>query len=75
MVNNLKLAISEHKAYFLKVKIVFEKMQATNLCKNFINIVKNVIIRGIFHVVSCFPLHSMLYHGNFDCFSNSAANI
>ena len=33
---------------------------------------ENVILRGIFHVVSRFPLHFMLYRGNFDCFSNSA---
>ena len=33
----------------------------------------NVIICGIFYVVSCFPLHFMLYRGNLDCFSNSAA--
>ena len=32
---------------------------------------ENVILRGIFHVVSCFPLHFMLYCGNLDCFSNS----
>ena len=32
---------------------------------------ENVILRGIFHVVSCFPLHCMLYRGNLDCFSNS----
>ena len=31
----------------------------------------NVILRGIFHVVSCFPLHFMLYHGNLDYFSDS----
>ena len=24
----------------------------------------------IFHGVSCFPLHFMLYRGNLDCFSN-----
>ena len=30
-----------------------------------------VILRGIFHVVSGFPLHFMLYCGNLDCFSNS----
>ena len=30
----------------------------------------NVILRGIVHVVSGFPLHFMLYRGNFDCFSN-----
>ena len=32
---------------------------------------ENVILRGIFHIVTCFPLHFMLYRGNFDCFSNS----
>ena len=32
---------------------------------------ENVILRGIFHVVSSFPLHFMLYRGNLDCFSNS----
>ena len=31
----------------------------------------NVILRRIFHVVSCFPLHFMLYRRNLDCFSNS----
>ena len=33
---------------------------------------ENVILREIFHVVSGFPLHFMLYPGNLDCFSNSA---
>ena len=32
---------------------------------------ENVILRGIFHVVSGFPLHFMLYRVNLDCFSNS----
>ena len=32
---------------------------------------ENVILRGIFHVVSRFPPHFMLYRGNFDYFSNS----
>ena len=34
---------------------------------------ENVILRGIVHVVlvSCFPLHFMIYRGNFDCFSYS----
>ena len=32
---------------------------------------ENVILRGIFHVVSRFPLHFMFYRGNFDFFSNS----
>ena len=32
---------------------------------------ENVIQRGIFHVVSCFPLHFMLYHGHFNYFSDS----
>ena len=31
----------------------------------------NVILRGIFLVVSCFPKHLMLYNWNLDCFSNS----
>ena len=30
-----------------------------------------MILRGIFHVVSCFPLHFMLYRGNLDCVSIS----
>ena len=30
----------------------------------------NVILRGIFHVVSGCPLHFMLYRGNLDCFSS-----
>ena len=33
----------------------------------------NVILRGIFHVVSGFPLHFMLYRGNLDNFTNSVA--
>ena len=33
---------------------------------------ENVILPGIFHVVSHFPLLFMLYRGNLDCFSNSA---
>ena len=36
---------------------------------------ENVILREIFHVVSCFPLHFMLYHGNLGCFSNSVCII
>ena len=36
---------------------------------------ENVILRGIFHVVSCFPLHFMLYCGNLDCFSNRVSQI
>ena len=32
---------------------------------------ENVIQRGIFHVVSCFPLHFMLYRGNLDYFLDS----
>ena len=31
---------------------------------------ENVILRGIVHVVSGFPLHFMFYRGNLDCFSN-----
>ena len=31
---------------------------------------ENVILRGIFHVVTGFPLHFMLYRGNLDCFSS-----
>ena len=30
-----------------------------------------MILRGIFHVVSCFPLHFMFFRGNFDRFFNS----
>ena len=33
----------------------------------------NVILRGIVHVVSGFPLHFMFYRGNLDCFSNWAS--
>ena len=33
---------------------------------------ENVILSGIFHVVSCFPLHLMLYRGNLDYFLNRA---
>ena len=32
---------------------------------------ENVILRGIFHVVSRFPLRFMLYRDNLDCFFNS----
>ena len=31
----------------------------------------NVILRGIFHVVSCCPLHFMSYRGNLDYFLDS----
>ena len=31
---------------------------------------ENVILRGIVHIVSGFPLHFMFYRGNFECFSN-----
>ena len=34
-----------------------------------------VILRGIVHVVSRFPVHFILYRGNLDCFSNSVARI
>ena len=30
-----------------------------------------MILRGIFHVVSCFPLHFMLYRGNLGYLSDS----
>ena len=30
-----------------------------------------IVLRGIFHVVSCFPLHFMLYRGHVVCFYNS----
>ena len=30
---------------------------------------ENVILRGIFNVVSCFPVHFILYRGNLDYFS------
>ena len=36
---------------------------------------ENVILRGIVHVVSRFPLHFMFYRGNFDSFSNSVCRI
>ena len=36
---------------------------------------ENVILRGIFNVVSGFPLHFMLYRENLDCFSNSACEV
>ena len=32
---------------------------------------ENVILRRIFHGVSCFPLHFMLYRGNLYYFYNS----
>ena len=32
---------------------------------------KNMILCGQVHLVSCFPLHFMLYRGNFDYFSDS----
>ena len=32
---------------------------------------ENLILRGIFHVVSYFPLHFMLYRGNLDYFLHS----
>ena len=34
----------------------------------------NVILHGKFHVVSCFPLHFMLYRGNMDYFSDSVCS-
>ena len=36
---------------------------------------ENVILRGIFHVVSSFPLHFMLYRVILDCFSNSVRRL
>ena len=36
---------------------------------------ENVILRRMFHVVSCFPLHFMLYRENLDCFFNSACEV
>ena len=35
---------------------------------------ENVILRGIFHVVSHFPLHVMLYRGNCDYFWTKCPN-
>ena len=35
--------------------------------------VENIIQRGIFPVVSCFPLHFLLYRGNLVYFSESVA--
>ena len=32
---------------------------------------ENVLLRGIFPVLSCFPLHFLLYRGNLDYFSES----
>ena len=32
---------------------------------------ENVILGGLFHVVSCFSLHFILYRGNLDYFSDS----
>ena len=32
---------------------------------------ENVILCGLFHVVSCFTLHFILYRGNLDYFSDS----
>ena len=36
---------------------------------------ENVILRGIFQVVSGFPLHFMLYRGTLDCFSNTVPGV
>ena len=36
---------------------------------------ENVILRGIVHVVSGFPLHFTLYRGNLDCFFNNVDEI
>ena len=36
---------------------------------------ENVILRGIFHVVSSFPLHFILYRGNFDSFLDSVPHM
>ena len=36
---------------------------------------ENVILRGIVHVVSRFPLHFMLYRGNLDYFSDSVHSV
>ena len=36
---------------------------------------ENEILRGIFHVVSGFPLHFMLYRGNLDYFLDSAIGV
>ena len=35
---------------------------------------ENVILRGIFYVASCFPLHFKLYRENLDYFSDSVDN-
>ena len=34
-----------------------------------------MILRGIFHVLSRFPLHFMLYRGNLDYLSNSVEHV
>ena len=36
---------------------------------------ENVILRGIFHVVSSFPLHFILYRGNFDSLLDSVPHM
>ena len=36
---------------------------------------ENVILRGIFHAVSRFPLHFIYYRGNLDYFLDSTVNI
>ena len=36
---------------------------------------ENVILRGIVHAVSGFPLHFMLYRRNLDCFSNMVLSV
>ena len=36
---------------------------------------ENMILRGIFHVVSSFSLHFLLYRGNFDKFLDSVPHI
>ena len=36
---------------------------------------ENVLLCGIFHVVSCFPLHFMLYRENLDYFSDSVYTV
>ena len=52
--------------YFWNSAKVIDFPQKNMKCRG-----ENVILRGIFHAVSRFPLHFMLYRGNLDYFLDS----
>ena len=63
-----KIPVSSIPLYTVPKKIDFPRYNMK--CSG-----ENAILRGIFHVVSCFPLHFMLYLGNLEYFSYSVEEV